>query len=98
TPSPEVTATPSPAETETPSPGDTGSPSPSPTSAATCGNGVIDTGEDCDPNGGSATSCAAASNTSAEFICDAATCQCACPCTVEFVGTSGDLGVLDTGW
>ncbi len=96
TTTPVLTAT----RTVTPVATATGTPTPTATNTpgATCGNGVLDAGEDCDPNGGSATSCFTASNTSAEFICNAATCQCSCPGKVEFVGTSGSLGVLDTGW
>jgi hypothetical protein len=73
---------------------------PTPTATSTpslCGNGIVDAGEDCDPAGGTATSCFTASNTSAAFTCTAS-CQCACPAFVEFVGTAGAVGILDTGW
>ncbi len=77
----------------------TSTPVPTPTSTpASCGNGILDAGEDCDPAGGVATSCFTASNTGAAITCNAVTCQCACPTKLEFVGTSGNLGVLDTGW
>jgi hypothetical protein len=60
---------------------------------------VKDTGEDCDPAGGPATSCQNASNTSAAFTCNASTCQCACPTKVTFAGNATDpASILDTGW
>jgi hypothetical protein len=88
TATPAVTAT----RTSTPVPTATSTP------GSTCGNGLLDAGEDCDPAGGTATSCFTASNTSSGITCNAVTCQCACPTKLEFVGTSGNLGVLDSGW
>jgi hypothetical protein len=58
---------------------------------------VWNVGEDCDPNGGTATSCQAVANTSAAFTCSP-TCQCACPTFVKFTGVAGTIGVLDSGW
>ncbi len=79
-----VTQTPTPTATPTPLPG------------GSCGDGVWNVGEDCDPAGGSATSCQAVSNTGAGFTCQ--TCQCACPAFVKFTGAAGTIGVLDSGW
>ncbi len=72
---------------------------PTPVLTPGVGNGVVDPGEDCDPAGGTATSCQAASNTSAAFICNGATAQCGCPTKVTFTGDpTHPLSVLDTGW
>ncbi|TMA73378.1 MAG: hypothetical protein E6J72_19705 [Deltaproteobacteria bacterium] len=54
-------------------------------------------GEDCDPNGGAATSCEAVANTGAGFTCTQ-TCECGCPAFVKFTGVAGTIGVLDSGW
>lgn len=56
-----------------------------------CGDGVVQLGEGCDPPGGQCP------NAGAGFTCTA-TCQCACPKFVDFVGTPGSVGLLDTGW
>ena len=58
-----------------------------------CGDGVVELGEGCDPPG-SAT-CGNAGN--GLQYCNAS-CQCDCPTHIEFEGTPGTLGVLDTGW
>src|SRR5882724_2369678 len=58
--------------------------------AAVCGNSMVETGEDCDPPGSQCP------NAATGIMCSAS-CQCACPGTVEFTGTSTG-GVLDTGW
>ncbi len=52
---------------------------------------MIDGGEDCDPPA------SACSDGAGPFTCSA-TCQCPCPSRVDFEGTSGSIGVLDTGW
>ena len=76
-----MTLTPTPTVTLTPVPG------------GSCGDGVLNTGEDCDTGG---VTCTAGSNTAATFTCSG-TCQCACPKFVDFVGTT-TIGKLDTGW
>jgi hypothetical protein len=59
-------------------------------------NGVLNAGEDCDPTGGPATSCATAAN--AGGTCTSK-CNCLCPTTVTFSGNAADAAsVLDTGW
>jgi hypothetical protein len=76
-------------------------PTPTPTSTpggGSCGNGVVDAGEDCDTAGGPATSCQTVSNTSAAITCNGS-CQCACPTKVTFAGNATDpASILDTGW
>ena len=58
-----------------------------------CGDGVVEDGEGCDPPGSA--SCGNAGN-GLQF-CDNR-CQCDCPSHIEFEGTPGSLGVLDSGW
>jgi hypothetical protein len=67
-------------------------PKPLPTIALLCGDGRIELGEDCDPPGS-----ATCPGGNGNEICTSA-CQCRCPAKLEFVGTPGALGVLDTGW
>ena len=59
-------------------------------------NGVLNAGEDCDPTGGPATSCATASN--AAGTCTSR-CNCKCPSSVTFSGDAANAAsVLDSGW
>lgn len=86
TPTPTVTATPT--VTTTP----TRTPTPTPT-ATPCGNGVIDSGEKCDPSVDTEDwpVCGDA------FTCTA--CNCACPTKLEVWTDSGDpASSLDLGW
>ncbi len=98
-----ATAVPTVTATRTATPVPTTTPTASSTPAATVtpgvGNGIVDPGEDCDPAGGAATSCQNASNTSAAFVCNAATGQCGCPTKVVFTGDPNEpVSLLDTGW
>src|SRR6185295_12444041 len=87
-----ATATPTPTKTSTPvvTPTKTATVTPGPTSTPSCGNGMIEAGENCDPPGSQCP------NAATGILCSG-TCQCACPGTIEFTGTSTG-GVLDTGW
>lgn len=90
TATPEATATvEGPVETATPQPSPTSTPA-----GPTCGNGTLDTGEDCDPPG--ASSCPNAGN--GLEVCSLE-CTCNCPTRITFAGDAADpLSVLDTGW
>src|SRR6185295_8548210 len=90
TATPTKTATPTITVTPTPTKTATLTPTPGPTSTPSCGNGMIESGEDCDPPGSQCP------NAATGILCSG-TCQCACPGTIEFTGTSTG-GVLDTGW
>ena len=84
-----ATATPTTTKTATPTPSATSTP------ASLCGNGVLDSGEGCDLSAG-VTCQSGPFHTASNFTCNS--CQCACPAFVDFVGTAGSVGVLDTGW
>jgi hypothetical protein len=92
TPTPTFTA--SPTKTATPTPTFTASPTPTIMATPNCGDGVIASpAEACDPPGS-----ATCPGSGALATCSAS-CQCACPGTLEFEGdaTSSDT-LLDTGW
>jgi hypothetical protein len=97
TEAPVATATEGPIATATEGPVETATPAPEPTSTPagpTCGNGTIDTGEDCDPPG--TASCPNAGN--GLEICSMG-CTCECPSRVSFTGDASDpISILDTGW
>ncbi|MCC6850456.1 MAG: hypothetical protein IT294_18355 [Deltaproteobacteria bacterium] len=96
TPTSTVTATRTATATPTPTRTVTATPTPTATSTPTgpvCGNGAIETGEQCDPPGSST-----CSNVGDGFACSM-TCTCACPTKITFSGDAADpLSILDTGW
>lgn len=60
-----------------------------------CGNGLIDAGEFCDPAAPARPEAACRP----DFACNPATCNCACPSTVHFLGDATSPNtVLDIGW
>jgi len=90
---PVATATP-----ETPEPTATPVPEPTSTAVALCGNGSVDSGEQCDPPGENG--CATFGNGSGNGLetCSVG-CTCACPTRVQFTGDASDpASILDTGW